>query len=86
MPAIVCLLFITVPIIAALSLELDGFVTLLFLFCVAAGLSTNSASLLSNDATRDRGDGARYERGDSRTKSAQARGEDGGRALEFSRF
>lgn len=43
MPAILFLLFLTVPAIAALSLDISTFVPLLILFCVVAGLSTTPA-------------------------------------------
>jgi hypothetical protein len=43
MPAALCLIFIAAPIIAALSLDSDTFVTFLILYCVTAGLCTSSA-------------------------------------------
>ena len=41
MPAVPFVLFLTVPVIAALSLEFDTFVHLLILFCIVAGLSAS---------------------------------------------
>lgn len=42
MPIIPALLFIAVPVIAALSLEIDAFAAVLILLCVVAGLSVGT--------------------------------------------
>jgi len=53
MPAILCLLVIAVSLIAALSLDLGGFVTLLLLFCIVAGLSSTAPAAPRDDSPRD---------------------------------
>lgn len=44
MPIIPALLFIAVPVIAALSLEIDAFAAVLILLCVVAGLSVGTGA------------------------------------------
>ena len=53
MPAMLCLLVIAISLIAALSLDLDGFVTLLLLFCIVAGLSSTSTAAPRHNSAGD---------------------------------
>lgn len=41
MPTILLLLFVTMPVVAALSLDIGLFVPLMVLFCLVAGLSSS---------------------------------------------
>jgi hypothetical protein len=54
MPAALCLIFIAAPIIAALSLDSDTFVTFLILYCVTAGLCTSSADTPTDSPIQSR--------------------------------
>lgn len=42
MPAALALLFIVVPFLAASALEFEGFIALVLLFCVVAGLADSA--------------------------------------------
>lgn len=54
MPVILTLLFIVLPFLAALSLEFEGFIAFILVFCVVAGLSDSSRSRASGTAARRR--------------------------------
>lgn len=65
MTSIPLLLFTAVPIMGALLLDLDGFLLLLVVFCLCAGLSTSSET---SPAIRDRQDSPRLGRTDLRPR------------------
>ncbi|ACI91396.1 putative molybdate ABC transporter [Afipia carboxidovorans OM5] len=52
MPAVLGLLFIVVPFLAASVLEFEGFIALALLFCVVAGLAGSSQKGGSDTAAR----------------------------------
>jgi len=57
MPAALAFLFIAVPFLAASALEFEGFIALVLLFCVAAGLAgppQNGASVAAARLRRQR--------------------------------
>ena len=57
MPAALAFLFIAVPFLAASALEFEGFIALVLLFCVAAGLAgppQNGASASASRLRRQR--------------------------------
>ncbi len=87
MPAFLLLMFISVPILASLSLDLDILVLFMVLFGAVAALSTASADkeidILSDETPGETPDRHTVERIDPRS---QASGGASHGALEFSRF